>query len=322
MIIMNKRRLKTILKISVAVALLGWFLLKSDLNKVFANIANLSINILLTALLINFIYIIIKSFRWRLLLPQYSLVKLFKLSLIGQFYTIFSFGQFAGEVAKVYILSRRQENSGQIAMSVLIDKVCGLIGPIIIAIFGLALTKTILPKSLIWTFIITAIICLILIFSVRLPLFYKALRNLFVHWLKRARRFVGLINLFIKTIEAWHIYSKQLRIILASIFLSVILQLLSIGIYLILSSGFAIPVSFFDWCWLASIISGLLVLPITIGGLGVREGSLVGLLGFFAVAPEKALALSFSLFGVQLFFAVIGGLVETRRSKMFKLRQA
>lgn len=318
---MNTPWLKTTLKILVAIALLSWFLIKSDLNKVFANIANLSINILFAALLINFIYIIIKSFRWRLFLPQYSLAKLFKLSLICQFYTIFSFGQFAGEAAKIYILGKGRENSGQIAMSVLIDKVCGIIGPVIIAIFGLIFTKIILPKSLIWTFIIMVIICLILIFSVRLPLFYQALSGFFVNWLKRSRRFVGLINLFIKTIEAWYIYSKQIRIILASIFLSVILQLLSIGIYMILSSGFAIPVSFFDWCWLSSIISGLLVLPITIGGLGVREGSLVGLLGFFAIAPEKALALSFSLFGVQLFFAVIGGLVETRRSKMFKLRQ-
>jgi uncharacterized protein (TIRG00374 family) len=278
-------------------------------------------DILLTAVSLNLIYLIIKSFRWRLLLPQYPMSRLLKLSFICQFYTIFSFGQFMGEAAKIYILGKGGEDSGQIAMSVLIDKICGIIGPIIVAIFGLVFTKTILPKSLILAFISTVIICLTLIFSIKVPLFYLTLKNLLLNWLKRSRHFTRFINFIIKIIEAWHIYSRQIRIILAGIFLSITLQLIAIVIYMVLSSSFAIEVSFFDWCWLSSIISGLSVLPITIGGIGVREGSLVGLLGFFAIASEKALALSFSFFSIQLLFAVIGGIIEMRRVKMFKLMQ-
>ena len=319
---MNKYKLKISLKILVAVGLLSWFLSQSDIGKIFASISDLSMKNLAAAVLLSLIYLIIKSFRWHLFLPQYSLIKLLQLIFISQFYSIFSVGQFVGEAAKIYILGRGQKEAGQIAMSVLIDKVTGIIGVIIVAILGLAFTKTVLPENLTWIFLTAAVACLIIIFLIKLPLVYDWLIRFFSSWFNRSIKFKQPIGLMIKLIEAWHIYSRKTKIIFFSVILSVIFQLVVVGIYLILSFGFAIEVSFFDWCWLSSLIAGLAVLPITIGGLGVREGSLVGLLGFFTVAPEKALALSFAVFGIQLIFAVIGGIFEIRRAKMFKIKPA
>ncbi|MDD4900816.1 MAG: lysylphosphatidylglycerol synthase transmembrane domain-containing protein [Patescibacteria group bacterium] len=316
---MNKPWLKTGLKVLVAISLLSWFLYHSDIDKIFENLSSLSPRVLAAAIILSLIYQVIKSFRWWLLLTQYSFFKLIKLNLISQFYSLFSVGQFVGEGAKIYILGKGQKEAGRIAMSVLIDKITGMIGQVIVAIFGLAFTKTILPKSLTWTFIAAAILCLFLIFLIRLKFVYNFLSKILSDWSAVAiklRRFVGWA---IRLLEAWHSYSKKIKIIFVCIVLSMVFQLVLAGVYMILSHGLGINILFLDWCWILGILAGFLVLPITVGGLGVREGSLVGLLGIFMIAPEQALALSFSFFGVQLVLAVIGGMIEAQRIKMFKI---
>jgi hypothetical protein len=51
-------------------------------------------------------------------------------------------------------------------------------------------------------------------------------------------------------------------------------------------------------------------MPVTIGGIGLREASFVGLLGGLGVGSEKALVLSFCIFGLQIIGALTGGIVN------------
>ena len=74
-----------------------------------------------------------------------------------------------------------------------------------------------------------------------------------------------------------------------------------------------INILFFDWCWIQGVLSLALLLPLTFAGLGIREGTLISILGILGVAPEKALALSFSILGLQIILASIGGLIEFKR---------
>ena len=68
------------------------------------------------------------------------------------------------------------------------------------------------------------------------------------------------------------------------------------------------PLSFVDCA--VTLAPGLLValVPVSLGGWGVREGAFVVLLGFYGVAPEQSLIVSV-LFGIALFLASLPGLV-------------
>ena len=70
-----------------------------------------------------------------------------------------------------------------------------------------------------------------------------------------------------------------------------------------------INIAMIDWCWILGLLSIALFLPITIGGIGVREGTLVGIMGSMGIAQEKALALSFVIFGTQIIVSLIGGVI-------------
>lgn len=56
------------------------------------------------------------------------------------------------------------------------------------------------------------------------------------------------------------------------------------------------------------------MLPLSLGGLGVREASAVALLGPFSVEPGAAALLGFSIYANQALAAAVGGLVQLRRS--------
>jgi len=316
---MPKSRITMILKIIVAVALLAWFLIKSDVGQIFEHLNKLPLGIFLLALAINLVFLILKAWRWSLLLPDFRLSGLVKLNFIGQLYAVISAGQFAGEAAKIYIMGKGQVYAGRVAMSVLIDKLSGIIGLLIMALLGLIFTSSALPKSMSWTLTALALACLILIFSARLKFAYEYLTKLLNRRLSRSVRFKKAFGILLNLLLAWRDYSKKSKIIFFSVLTSLVLQIMLIGVYQLLGLGLGINISFWDWCWLTAVVGGLTVLPITIGGLGVREASLVGLLGYFTVAPEKALALSFSLFGLQVILAAAGAVWEIKRIKIFKL---
>lgn len=71
-----------------------------------------------------------------------------------------------------------------------------------------------------------------------------------------------------------------------------------------------------DWLavvWIKMVVSFVTMLPITLAGLGVREGTLALLLAPHGVDGAEAVALGFLLLFLRLLFAAGGGLLEGRR---------
>ncbi len=81
-------------------------------------------------------------------------------------------------------------------------------------------------------------------------------------------------------------------------------------------------VSFLTIGWIRTIILILCTLPISIGGFGVREGSLIYMLGIYNISAATAVAFSFLLYLGNLFGSLIGGifiiqkLLSSKRKKI------
>jgi glycosyltransferase 2 family protein len=81
-----------------------------------------------------------------------------------------------------------------------------------------------------------------------------------------------------------------------------------------------ISIGYIQLLWVVAAVSLVQSLPISIAGVGVREGAYVYLLGLQGVAEPIALALSLLIFGTQILLALMGGLLqlkevlETRRN--------
>jgi uncharacterized membrane protein YbhN (UPF0104 family) len=82
---------------------------------------------------------------------------------------------------------------------------------------------------------------------------------------------------------------------------------------LVISAGLEMDVSFVDLGWMRSTVVLLTVLPITVGGIGVREASFGALLHLYGVDRSRALAFPLLLLAVQLMIGLLGAMLEAFR---------
>ena len=102
---------------------------------------------------------------------------------------------------------------------------------------------------------------------------------------------------------------KRYDRIFLSFVLSLIFQLLSVGMIALLARSVIPSISFSDWCWIGGMVTFIMMFPFSVGGLGLREGGFIALLSLLGTSREHALTLSLTLYTIQLIGAFSGALV-------------
>jgi len=95
---------------------------------------------------------------------------------------------------------------------------------------------------------------------------------------------------------------------------SLFIHLLGAVIYYLLAISLGIDISFLTMGWIRSLVTLILMVPISISGLGVREGLLLFFLEPYRTSGGDTLALSFLVFTVTvLLVGALGGFLEGRK---------
>ncbi len=253
----------------------------------------------------------VAALRWKLLLPDQSLSTLFRYTLVGQLYALILPGQLAGDVMKTVRFSYGSDTSGaRIASSVVIDKINGFLS--VLLILGVGLVYGTVQQG--WMYGAPALLLSILLVGVLGVGKYVVVHESFI----RVLRYVAIRH---PSLAVWcargesilRAYTAQLRngwALIGNVLLGCVFQILAIGITMVCASALGIHVGFFEWCWIFGVISLAVALPITVAGIGVREGLFVYYLVALGVSYNAALTLSLAILAVQGAAACVGGLCE------------
>ena len=247
-----------------------------------------------------FLYIfsqLISSFRWKLLLPEnFTIKKLFSIYMIGAFFGSFMPGIVGGDAVRAYYLNKKAKKMSLTLASIFMDRYLGyaslmLIGisaaPFALRYFGASPYKWIMP------FIFAAFVVGSILFFV----------------LQLGRRFRGMSEFY----EYFTALKTQKGTIIKAVLISLLVQLLNFFIVVVLAAGMGEKIPLLVLFVFLPIIITITMIPISISGLGVREGSFVILLGLIGVKSEVATSLSlawfFSVFigslpGLAIYFAL------------------
>ncbi|MEY2510261.1 MAG: glycosyltransferase 2 family protein [Verrucomicrobiota bacterium] len=298
------------LKIVVTIILLYLFIRRTDFSGVVAALSHLSSGVIVALALLNLLGIFLSVFKWRMLLPEASFKGLAIACFASYYIGLLLPGQFAQEAAKAYYLSLGQSpRTHRIAASVVVDKIISIIGLLVVGCVGLALSDTRLPPSLTWLFVASGLLAITLLFSLRAPWLYSKTGqylNALGTWLPRQEKIFSGGG---RVIDAWHTYSKNLPLLAGNVFLAITYQTVGVLMFYLLSRGLGLPIGFFDWSWIVGALTLALFLPLTIGGVGIREGTLIGILAIFGCEKETAVAVSLVAFSFVLMLAVIGAVL-------------
>ena len=92
--------------------------------------------------------------------------------------------------------------------------------------------------------------------------------------------------------------------------LSIAHEILGTGVMWAFAQALGLELEFATIAWMRVAVQLVLILPLSIAGLGVREFTLVGLTTAYGIAPAAAVAWSLVIFAGAVAAALLGGAIE------------
>jgi uncharacterized membrane protein YbhN (UPF0104 family) len=106
-------------------------------------------------------------------------------------------------------------------------------------------------------------------------------------------------------------------ILFLSLIYGMLFQLLNTLMVYILAISLGISISMADLLWINCFVGFILIIPVTVMGIGVREGALIYFLALVGVTNTRALSLSL-LSLILLFFGILAGGLFLKAMNFFK----
>ncbi len=244
----------------------------------------------------------VSTLRWKLLLPgKFTFKKLFSLYMIGAFFNSFLPGLIGGDVVKAYYLNKDAKKLSLTLASIFMDRYFGYAALMVIGIVAYPFAFGYF-RAAVYQWIMPLIVCAFIVGSL---LFFG---------LQLGRRF--------RTVSEFYEYFGSLKsrrdVMVKAFLLSLCIQTMGfMGVALLASAlGEEIP-TLLLFVFLPIIIT-ITTVPISISGLGVREGAFVLLLGLIGIKPELATSLSLSWFFSSFVGSIPGLAVYVRHTSGMK----
>ncbi len=253
----------------------------------------------------------LSTLRWSLILKKdinVPFMRLLSIYFIGMFFNNFLPTLVGGDVVKAYYLYRGSRRGGVSLASIFLDRYSGFTA--LMAITALATYSgynLIAGTSIQWLLyiLLTGFVVISLIIWVDL------LHGWAVRILNKIKLF-GINNKIDTFYRALMGYKKDRGILLKIFIISVIVQVSVIVSYYILSRaiGMEMPLNyFFIFVPLATVVA---MLPVSLAGLGIREGAFVFLFAKAGGTSAEALSISLLFFFITVVVSLIGGVEYIR----------
>lgn len=311
---MIKSLVSTVVKICISGAILFFLFRGMDLESLWGTVVSVNpLSVLFVALLFLSTQVV-SSYRWSSILSKDMKVpyrRLLSIYFIGMFFNNFLPTMVGGDIIKGYYLYRYSKRGDVSLASIFMDRYSGFTALIAITtvalIPGYSLIKdTGLPRF--FVLLIGGYLAASLVLWIG-PLHSWAMKIM-------ARIHFYGINKKIDTIyKVLMSYKRHRRILLTIFFCSLYVQIGVMFGYYVLGRGLGmdVPVGFFFlFVPLATVVS---MLPVSLAGLGLREGAFVYLFTRVGATAEQALTLSLMWFAIMVFVSIIGGIEYIRIGK-------
>ena len=307
------------LKLIISLGLIVYLLFLIDWNKAF-NILKESQKIyLIIAFFLLLFGIFFASLRWHLILKdnniKFSVIRSYKGYLRGLFYNIFMPGVVGGDVVRIGICRFQADcKLGTATASVILERILGVFSLFVFLFLSHAIF---FDKFL--TGIDLRLLRYLIIIGLLFIIFFIVLvlsRYRLMKWLQK-KDFNGLMSFVSTGIIAF--CSVRMGTFLIVLFLSSLFQSVDIFACFLFSRAIGIQLSLPIFFGIIPLVYFVTVLPVSLGGLGVREGAFVFLFSAFGVGTTEAITLSFLVYFNRVIYGAAGGIVEFLES--FKIKK-
>ena len=312
----KKSRLVFLLKAAISLSIIAFFLFKqTSLNKVFEELGRASLFWLIIAFSLHGIGLLISALRWQILIKaQGDSVPLGFLAqsyLVGMFFNNFLPSRIGGDVVRIWDGSKYSQSLVKSSAIVVVERVTGIV---ILLFFAMAASLIRLDQAqqfpIIWIALGLGLFGLLCI-----AMFLTRIGSLILNIIPERgalKKIKEKVQSFRETILN---YRHKKGEFFKALSLAFLLQVNVIIYYNLIGKAIHLDIPFLDYFIFIPIYHLVLLIPLTINGMGMRELYLTPVLGFYGYAAQSSLSFAWIDLGFIILIGLFGGLVFLFRKK-------
>lgn len=312
-----RRSVKVALQLVVSAALIGVLLWQIDVSRTADLVVSSEPGWLVAALALYLGSTWLLAWRWQILLASKGIHEplgwLTKLYFVGSAAGQVLPTSIGGDAVRIVEHARRRPNArGEAAGAVLMERVLGAAGTLVLVAVGLAIAAG--RYSDIGLFIWIEAISIVFVGLGLLLVFSRRSRLLLETRIFPLGRRVRIERILNSVYAALHGYRDQPAAVAAVLAITIVGQLSRIlGIWMC-GEAVGVELSPLAYIVLGPLLFLVMLIPFTINGLGAREAFFVAFLSRFGVGADPAFAVGFLFYGVSIAAALPGGVILLWRS--------
>ncbi|MCJ7472715.1 MAG: flippase-like domain-containing protein [Actinobacteria bacterium] len=316
-----KRKLANILRISISLALLTFLIYRNKDN--FANIIealkDLNVYYLIIAFIFYFTAISFIVFRWGILLKAHdhfiSNRFLWQSALIGFFYNNLLPTSAGGDFYRVYDIKQNKDvpiNEG--IASVVMERIIGTLSSIVLLIIAYFMGLfDYLTKNAALGLIVSGLIIILFFIVLFFPRLFKL--NLLLNKFR-------IFSKIRPRLKEFHViltgYRYKVKYLIISFLFTMIIQIFFLISYNCISMALGLDLRFYVFIFIIPFVSLVSSVPITIGGIGIRENALVFVIASFGILESQAILFSLIILAIILIIGMIGGIIYLFKNILYR----
>jgi glycosyltransferase 2 family protein len=305
----TRAAVKRLVRIAISAAILGGLAAKTDWNQVSAAIRGLRWSLALGAFLVLIAAQIVSAVRWQWLARPLgfdgSLWRYINAYFVGMFFNLLLPTSVGGDAIRAVYLNARSGCKVAAVLSVLLDRLSGLLVLLAVACVATIVCPVPLPA---WVKLAVGGAAAAAVIGLSIsPWMTTVVARLDVAGDGRWHRLLGKVSRLAASMRsAMSVYRREPRLIVSSTALSAIVQASSVLQVGLLGMAIGLDVPWAVYGVAAPMVALLTLLPVSLNGMGVREAGMVVFLAPAGVSSEKAMMVAFLWFLAQTAAGLLG----------------
>ncbi len=289
--------IKKLIKLAVGLSILSLLIILAGPTRVIRGVNEVGVIPFFFAVFLNFLGQLVCSVKWKIIAESVDIEKpfweyvIFYLS--GMFLNIFLPTSVGGDVGRAYFLTGQKGWQKGFA-TVLAERYTGFVALSLFLSWGVYHGGGFLPETARKMFILLPI-----------PVIGGALFFLFGGKQLLGKVLPGKVEVF----DHFYEILRKGGIMAISLFISILFYFFYIWMHHVVAAALGFAVPFSTLTAIVTMTSIVSMIPISLGGLGIREGSYFYFLTLFGISQHMGVAFGVTILAVNLFLSLSGGIL-------------
>ncbi|MBI4982953.1 MAG: flippase-like domain-containing protein [Candidatus Omnitrophica bacterium] len=299
-----------LLRIGISIALLVFLFRQVDRKSLFGIIKNADKLLLAASFFIYFLTYVLCLLRWEMLLKAVKIHLPLKRVVIsyagGVFFSLFLPSTIGGDVMRSIDLAAHTKKTKEVLATVFLDRLSGYVGLAVLALISVIIGWNHVSSThsvLLAVFVIVSVLVVVLL--VLFNRFFYAKINSLLHSPN-----AGKIRDLLKNVhQEIHYFRNKERTIAGNLIFSFLIQIVAPLSFYVIALSLGVKINVIYFLIFLPIIGAITMLPISIGGLGLRDATTIFFFTKVGMSKDLAFAMSLLNFSFILFIGAVGGII-------------